>query len=154
MNVAIDTNVLAYAEGMNDAKKRDIALRLLHLLPQQQVHIPVQVLGELFNVLIRKAKRTPTEARNSVLAWQDHFATISTDIETLHLASELAVSHQCGIWDAIILSASSRAGCRILLSEDLQNGFTWGGTTVINPFISPPHPLLDFLPHTDQYRPA
>jgi hypothetical protein len=31
------------------------------------------------------------------------------------------------------------------LSEDLQEGFTWGGVTVINPFASPQHPLLQAL---------
>jgi predicted nucleic acid-binding protein len=30
-----------------------------------------------------------------------------------------------------------------LLSEDLQEGFTWGGVTVINPFTSPQHTLLN-----------
>lgn len=153
MKIAIDTNVLAYAEGLNDAQKRAIALELLNLLPQQQVFIPVQALGELFNVLVRKAKRTPTDARNSILAWQDHFTPIGTEVETLHLASELAASHQLGIWDAIILSAAARAGCRILLSEDLQHGFTWSGTTVINPFISPRHPLLDACLHPGPLRP-
>ncbi|TIP50920.1 MAG: PIN domain-containing protein, partial [Mesorhizobium sp.] len=35
--------------------------------------------------------------------------------------------------------------CRLLLSEDLQDGFTWGGVTVVNPFASPRHALLDAL---------
>ena len=29
-----------------------------------------------------------------------------------------------------------------LLSEDFQHGFTWSGVTVLNPFVSPQHPLL------------
>jgi len=40
------------------------------------------------------------------------------------------------------LSAASAAGCRLLLSEDMQEGFTWGGVTVVNPFTDEPHPLL------------
>jgi hypothetical protein len=46
------------------------------------------------------------------------------------------------IWDAIILAAASEAGCRVLLSEDMQEGFTWGGVTIINPFAFSPHRLL------------
>ncbi|HWB99103.1 MAG TPA: hypothetical protein VG672_20485, partial [Bryobacteraceae bacterium] len=53
--------------------------------------------------------------------------------------------HHFGIWDAVILSAASQAGCRLLLSEDLQDGFTWGGVTVVNPFASPRHALLEAL---------
>jgi len=34
------------------------------------------------------------------------------------------------------------AGCRLLLSEDLQHGFTWRGVTVVNPFLSPAPELL------------
>jgi hypothetical protein len=53
--------------------------------------------------------------------------------------------HQLGIWDAVILSAASCSGCRLLLSDDLQAGFTWAGVTVVNPFASPQHALLQAL---------
>ncbi len=60
-------------------------------------------------------------------------------------AVDLAVHHQLGIWDAVMLAAASEAGCRLLLSEDMQDGFTWGGVTVANPFATPRHPLLDAM---------
>ena len=61
-------------------------------------------------------------------------------------AADLATDHQLGIWDAVILSAASQAGCRLLLSEDLHEGFTWAGVTVVNPFSpSPRHALLNAL---------
>ena len=62
MKIALDTNVLAYAEGTNGAPMRDKALELIRRLPQGAIVLPVQTLGELFNVLVRKAKRRP--ARN------------------------------------------------------------------------------------------
>ena len=46
------------------------------------------------------------------------------------------------IWDALILSVAADHKCRLLLSEDFQHGFTWRGVTVVDPFTSPPHPLL------------
>jgi predicted nucleic acid-binding protein len=60
-------------------------------------------------------------------------------------ATDLATDHHFGVWDAVILSASAEAGCRLLLSEDLQEGFTWRGVTVTNPFGPTRHPLLDAL---------
>ena len=45
----------------------------------------------------------------------------------------------------MILSASAAAGCRLLLSEDLQEGFTWNGITVVNPFAAKRHELLSAL---------
>ena len=145
MKVALDTNVLAYAEGVNDDGKRDVALALVRGLPQEAVVIPVQVLGELFNVLVRKAGRARTEARDALLAWRDSFATVETAPEIMLTAADLATDHRFGIWDAVVLCAAAHAGCRLLLSEDLQGGFTWGGVTVVNPFASPRHLLLASL---------
>jgi predicted nucleic acid-binding protein len=143
VKVALDTNVLAYAEGVNDAEKRDIVLDLLRRLPQEAAVIPVQVLGELFNVLVRKAGRSRAAARDALLGWRDTFATTETTPQVMITAADLATDHRFGIWDAVILAAVSQAGCRLLLSEDLQDGFTWGGITVVNPFTVPRHALLD-----------
>lgn len=145
MKVALDTNVLAYAEGVNGAAgaKHAVALALVHRLPQRHTVIPVQVLGELFNVLVRKAGRSRSDARDALLGWRDAFQTVETSPEAMLAAADLATNHQFSIWDSVILATASRAGCRLLLSEDLQDGFTWNGLTVVSPFRSPLHPLLD-----------
>ena len=145
MRVALDTNVLAYAEGINAAQRRGSALDLVQRLPQEATVIPVQVLGELFNVLVRKGGRSRADAREALLGWRDTFPVIETSPEIMLTAVDLATDHQFGIWDAVILSAASQAGCRLLLSDDLQDGFTWGGVTVINPFASPRHLLLEAI---------
>lgn len=145
MKLALDTNVLAYAEGVNGEEKRDIALELVRSLPQEAIVVPVQTLGELFNVLVRKAGRSRADARDALQAWRDSFAAIGTSPEIMAIATDLATDHRFGIWDALVLSAASHAGCRLLLSEDLQDGFTWGGVTVVNPFAPTRHVLLEAL---------
>lgn len=145
MKVAFDTNVLAYAEGVNSIEKRDIALDLLRRIPQASAVVPVQVLGELFNVLVRKAGRSRNDARDALLGWRDAFPVVATMPETMVTAADLVTDHQFSIWDAVILAVASQAGCRILLSEDLHEGFTWGGVTVVNPFATPRHALLSTL---------
>jgi len=142
---ALDTNVLVYAEGINDGRRRDIALDLLRRLPRDSAVVPVQVLGELFNVLVRKAGQAPREARESLLFWRDAFPLVETSPEIMLSAADLATDHQLRIWDAVVISAASQAGCRLLLSEDLQEGFTWGGVTVTNPFAPTRHVLLESL---------
>lgn len=142
MNVAIDTNVLVYAEGLNDASKRDLALAALEALPPESTFLPVQTLGELFHVLVHKAGRTRREAGAAVLSWGDAFPLIDSSNDVLLAATDLAQTHQIGLWDAMILSAAADARCRLLLSEDLQEGFTWRGVTVVNPFRAQRHPLL------------
>lgn len=145
MRVALDTNILAYAEGVNGSAMKRTALGLVEKLPAGAALLPVQTLGELFNLLVRKAGRAPAKARMAILSWKDAFPLIETSAEVMLAAADLATDHQLSIWDSVILSAAAEAGCRLLLSEDLQEGFTWKGVTVTNPFSTPQHELLSGL---------
>ena len=145
ISVAVDTNVLAYAEGTNGESKRSAALALLQKLPPESTLLPAQTLGELYNVLVRKARWSRADAERAVLGWGDAFPLIETSSGVVLAAMNLASDHQLGIWDAIVLSAAADAGCRLLLSEDLQEGFTWSGVTVTNPFSPSRHALLDAM---------
>ncbi|MGB8888221.1 MAG: PIN domain-containing protein [Candidatus Korobacteraceae bacterium] len=145
MRVALDTNILAYAEGANGAERKRAALALLQKLPQDSIILPAQTLGELFQVLVRKAERTPAKARAAILGWSDAYAVADTTSAVMLAATDLATDHHLSIWDAVVLAASAEAGCRLLLSEDLHDGFTWSGITVSNPFALAPHPLLQAL---------
>ncbi|MDW6021772.1 PIN domain-containing protein [Mesorhizobium sp. BAC0120] len=142
MKIALDTNVLAYAEGINDPVRHHSAIRLIEGLQPQDCLIPVQVLGELFNVIIRRRQHTREYARQRIERWSNTFRKLDTTTDTLVIAIRLAAEHELAIWDAVVLATASIAGCRLLLSEDMQDGFTWGGVTVANPFADEPHPLL------------
>lgn len=145
MKVSLDTNVLAYAEGVNGAQAKKAALEILSGLPQGVVVVPVQALGELFRVLVAKAGWKAREARTAVLSWADAYQTMETSAEVMLAAADAVVSHKLGIWDAVILCASEEASCRLLLSEDMQDGFTYKGITIVNPFSKTHHPLLQAL---------
>ncbi len=145
MRVVLDTNVLAYAEGVNGAARKVDALGLIQRLPAGAALLPVQALGELFQLLVRKANRAPAQARAAILGWRDAFPLIETSETVIVGAAELAASHRFSFWDGVILASAAESGCRLLLSEDLQEGFTWNGVTVTNPFGVSPHPLLTDL---------
>jgi predicted nucleic acid-binding protein len=145
MYVALDTNILVYAEGINGKPMQDRARALVDKLAPESTLLPVQALGELYAVLIRRAGRSRAKARDAVLQWGDTFPLIETSSSVLLQAMELAAGHQLAFWDAIILSAAADANCRVLLSEDLQDGFTWSGVTITNPFAAERHPLLRVL---------
>ncbi len=145
IKVALDTNILAYAEGVNGGARKQAALDLLQKLPQEMVALPVQTMGELFNFLVKRAGRSQADARAAILTWRDSFAIVETTSKVMIAATDLAAEHQLGIWDSVILAAAAEAGCRLLLSEDLHNGLTWAGVTVANPFATPQHPLLSAM---------
>lgn len=142
MRLAVDTNVLAYAEGVNGPVRKEAALAITGRLPSDSTLVPVQVLGELYRVLVGKAAWPAKRARIAILSWQDTFPLIETSPSILVAALDVAADHGLSIWDAIILAAAAEAGCRLLLSEDMQEGFTWGGVTVVNPFAAKKHELL------------
>jgi predicted nucleic acid-binding protein len=142
VKLALGTNILVYAEGINGRERQTQAATLIAALPLVSVVVPVQVLSELFQVLIRKARRPAAEARAAVLAWQDSFPTHDTTAAALASAMDLTTDHGLSTWDALILAVTAEAGCRLLLSEDMHDGFTWRGVTVANPFAENLNPLL------------
>ncbi len=142
MNVALDTNMLAYAEGLGDELRCRAALELVGHMPGSDVLLPAQVLGELARVLTTKAKRPAAQVRQSVLSWADTFEVADSTWFAFQSALDLTVDHQLPMWDALILAVAAENHCRLLLSEDFHHGFTWRGVTVVSPFMSPTAPLL------------
>src|ERR1700744_6113319 len=111
---------------------RDRALSLIACLPADSVVLPVQILGELFQVLIRKAGRPQLAAREAVLGWRGAFSLMPTSPTAIMMATDLVVTHSFSFWDAVILGAAAEAECHLLLSEDMQHGFIWQGVTIVN----------------------
>lgn len=145
MRVALDTNVLAYAEGVGDERRCSLAVQIVEDLPCNEVVLPAQTLGELSRVLTGKAKRSAEQAREAVLSWADSFEVADSTWFAFQSALDLTVDHQLPMWDALILAVAAENHCRLLLSEDFHSGFTWRGVTVANPFVEPRSALLTGL---------
>lgn len=147
MRLALDTNVLVYAEGIGDADRCRRARLWVARAARSQAVIPLQVLGELHRVLVVKGRRSPVDARAAVIGWADSFEVVDGRWTTMQSALDLCADHQLAMWDALIMATAADARCRVLLTEDLQQGFTWRGITVVSPFCDPEHPLLARLPN-------
>ena len=130
----MDTNVLAYAEGLGDDVRCQLASDLIAKLNPINSLVPVQVLGELSRVLTTKLKKSSADARELLLSWSDAAVVADTTCTAFQSAMDLTVDHQISMWDALIMSVAAENKCRLLISEDFQNGFTWRGVTVVNPF--------------------
>ena len=147
MRVALDTNVLAYAEGLGDEVRCHMAGELIAQLHPTHAVVPVQVLGELSRVLTSKLKKSSADARELLLSWSDAVVVADTTWTAFQSAMDLSVDHQISIWDALIFAVAAENKCRLLVSEDFQNGFTWHGVTVVNPFEpkAKPYKLLSMI---------
>lgn len=142
MRLSVERNILGYAERVNGAAMKRAALELIDKLPQDTVFVPGQAQGELFSVLVRKGGGPQAKARRAILTWQDAFLLIETSAEVMLAATDLAMDHQFNIWDAMIFSAAAASACRLLLSEDLQEDFTWKGVSATNPSSARKQPLI------------
>jgi predicted nucleic acid-binding protein len=149
VRVALDTNILAYAEGVGDEVRRTAALTLVDRIPAEAVLLPAQALGELYRVLTGKAGRDLKAAREAIMGWADSFEIADSSWTAFQSALDLSVDHGLQIRDGLILSVAAENRCRLLLSEDMQDGFTWRGVTVTDPFSPARHPLLAGLVRND-----
>jgi predicted nucleic acid-binding protein len=145
LRIALDTSILTSAEGLHGDGKKAVARRLLLKLPTESTVLPVHTLGELCYALVRKAGRSRENARTAVMNWHNAFRVVGTSQDIMRGAADLMTVHEVNIWEAVILETAARSNCRLLLSEDFEEGFHWGGVTVTNPFSERRHPLLDRL---------
>lgn len=143
LKVAIDTNILAYAEGMDDPARQTAAKQFILSLDPDAIVIPAQALGELYNVLIRKGGWSGSRAREAVVYWRNGYMIAPTTELAVVSAMDVAADHRIRIWDGVMLAVAVENDCPLLASEDFQDGFTWRGVTVANPFAPVRHPLLE-----------
>ncbi len=136
MRIALDTNILAYAEAVNGEADQRRARRVIEDRLSDELFVPVQVLLELANVLRHKTGSPSLEVAARVKRWADNYEVIGSDTAVVEAALELVSAHQIGWWDAVVLASAATAQCRLLLTEDMQDGFSWRGVIVRNPFAA------------------
>jgi predicted nucleic acid-binding protein len=130
----LDTNILVYAADQSEQRKRQAARELIHRLTQKGTPcISTQVAQEFFVALTRKMGVAPLAARDLVLGFKG-FEQVSVDFEDIQAAIDGHILWQISFWDALILTAARKAQCTVLYSEDLNDGQTFGGVRVVNPF--------------------
>jgi predicted nucleic acid-binding protein len=56
------------------------------------------------------------------------------DLAMVERAIETHKIYRIAYWDALIVSAAERAGCKRILSEDLNDGQRYHGISISNPF--------------------
>lgn len=125
-----DTNVLLYLLS-DDRAKADITEGLL---PGGGT-VSVQVLNEIATVTQRKFRMSWAQTDEFLLMIREFVTVEPLTYETHDLGIALARKHALSVYDAMIVAAGLLAGCDILLSEDMQDGFrVEGRITISNPF--------------------
>jgi predicted nucleic acid-binding protein len=126
----LDTNVLVYAFAANDARGA-----VAEALVAAGGIVSVQVLNEFVNVSRKKLRRSWADVQAAL----DALGTLldpplPLTAELHRRAVALARRHAFAFYDSLIIAAASQAKCRVLYTEDMQDGRTIAGVTVRNPF--------------------
>lgn len=127
-----DTNVLLYLLS-DDRAKADITEGLL---PGGGT-VSVQVLNEIATVTQRKFRMSWAQTDEFLLMIREFVTVEPLTYKTHDLGIALARKHALSVYDAMIVAAGLLAGCDILLSEDMQDGFRVADRiTIRNPFAA------------------
>jgi predicted nucleic acid-binding protein len=144
--VFVDTNVLVYDRDERDRAKHERARAWMTALwrrPGLGV-VGGQVLTEFYWTVTRKLKPgLPEDQARSYVRTLGAWPLVPIDEAVI--AEGWAVQDRYGFTfrDALVVAAARTAGCRCLLTEDLQHGQDLDGLLVVSPFMQSPDSALD-----------
>jgi predicted nucleic acid-binding protein len=139
----VDSNVLLYRWDALEPEKQPAAASWLEALWRRRAgRLSDQVLNEFYVVATRKLEPAlpRATARDEIAAYRT-WQPLRAGGEAWVRAWAIEDRYELSFWDALIVSTAQLAGCRYLLTEDLQDGQDLGGVTVRDPFAHAPASL-------------
>lgn len=133
--VFLDTNILLYAAlGQQHAGRRWERAREIALT--EDYCTSGQVLAEFYNIATRRG--APPLTLDQAREWIRVIALKPCQPitpEVVVAGVDNARRYQLSYWDGAIIAAAEKIGAKILYSEDLNHGQTYGSVRVENPFL-------------------
>ncbi len=132
----LDTNVLVYTFDPREPVKQTRATELVTEALQGQGIISSQVVQEFLNVASRKFVQpfSAADCRAYLDTVLEPLCEIFPTMDLYRRAVELMERWKYGLYDSLVVAAALDGGCRTLYSEDLHDGQTIEGLTIVNPF--------------------
>jgi prevent-host-death family protein len=131
----LDTNILVYGDDGNQPIKQKMALDLIRVHRERRTGVvSLQVLQEYFVTVTKKYRLDAVIARNKVEIYSK-FQVGEPTVSDILAAIDLHRLHGFSYWDALVVRMAKQAGCRVILSEDMQHGRIVDGVEIVNPFL-------------------
>jgi predicted nucleic acid-binding protein len=128
VRLTFDSNILIYTLSRADPRHA-AAASLLARATRADCVLTLQSLAESFRVITTKLRFDPREAKREVDGFRFAFPVCAAGEADLGHAMRAVDDHHLSFWDAMLWATARRAGCRLLLSEDFQDG-----RDLLNPF--------------------
>jgi predicted nucleic acid-binding protein len=144
MRVSLDSNILVYALHVDD-RRNPRAIEVLGRAALADCVQTMQSLAECFNVLVRKRGLDPAAARHEITRFHRTLDCVAARPSDLDEAMRAVIEHAMSFWDAMLWATAKRAGCRIILSEDMQDGRDLEGVRFLDPFKAGNREMIDLV---------
>jgi len=134
-----DSNVFVYLFDETNDYKRTTAERLIvQALEANNACISFQVVQETLSVLTRKLKPSVTEpnAQRFLESVLQPLWRVMPSLALYQRGLSLQARYKLSFYDAMIVAAALEAGCKRLLSEDMQHGLKIEKLVITNPFLA------------------
>ena len=131
----VDTDILLYAAG-TDPREQAKSRAALSLLEQNDLALSVQVLQEFYVQSTRPTKSgrlTHEQAVQLIEAFR-RFPVQEMTAGIMEAALAGVKRFRISYWDAAILETARTIDCRVVFSEDLNDGQDYDGVRIVNPF--------------------
>lgn len=131
--VFVDSNLWIYL-FLQDKHDKYLAVQdLLRKCSKENIiTISYQVLNEVA-VNLKKKGFTEDKIRTIIKTMKEAAIVIDFSIDILLDASKLREKHSFSFWDSLVVSCSIAGNCKILYSEDMQDGRDIEGLNIVNP---------------------
>lgn len=136
----LDSNVLIYLFDRTDARRCGIAQRLFeHAVETDSAVISFQVVQETLHVITRRIKPAlnAEEANTALTKVLAPLWRVMPSRPLYARALALQERYRFSFYDSLIVAAALEAGCKRLLTEDLQHGQRIETLSIENPFLAP-----------------
>lgn len=131
----VDTNILIYALDPADPVKRKVSADLLRMtIRSRTLTLSPQNLNECYRVLTDRRHLMPVGDARAYLRTLAPWAIAPLDAATTEKAWEVQDTARLSWWDSLLVASALRAGCRLFVSEDMQDGLEIEGMRIADPF--------------------
>ena len=130
----VDTNIWLYSFIESQDKEKSKIAKLI--VSESDIIISTQIVNEMSVNLLKKANFSEGKIQELIQSLYKRYSVFELSTDVLIKASEIRAEFSFSFWDSLVAASALDSEADYLISEDMQNGFKFGGKlTIINPFL-------------------
>jgi predicted nucleic acid-binding protein len=129
----LDTNILVYSVDRQAGQRRIVADEIIEKAVLRDCWLTLQAVSEFYAATIRKRLVPASDAAAQAEDWMTLFPCAAASPAAVRAALAAAAAGRAYYWDALLVATAAEAGCSFILTEDMADGDSFAGVTVLNP---------------------